>query len=55
MPNAHIGDAEIYYEEAGSGPPLLLVPGAVTPQISDRCCIAGGGPAGTSSGCSTNS
>lgn len=27
MPNAHIGDAEIYYEEAGSGPPLLLVPG----------------------------
>src|SRR5438477_8729822 len=27
MPNARIGDAEIYYEEAGSGPPLLLVPG----------------------------
>ncbi len=27
MPRANIGDAEIYYEEAGSGPPLLLVPG----------------------------
>ena len=27
MPKANIGDAEIYYEEAGSGPPLMLVPG----------------------------
>ena len=27
MPKANIGDAEIYYEEVGSGPPLLLVPG----------------------------
>ena len=27
MPKAHIGDAEIYYEEHGSGEPLLLVPG----------------------------
>jgi aminoacrylate hydrolase len=27
VPTAHIGDADIYYEEAGSGPPLLLVPG----------------------------
>lgn len=27
MPKVDIGDAEIYYEEHGSGPPLLLVPG----------------------------
>lgn len=27
MPKASIGDAEIYYEEAGHGIPLLLVPG----------------------------
>ena len=27
MPKIDIGDAEIYYEERGSGPPLLLVPG----------------------------
>lgn len=27
MPKIDIGDAEIYYEEKGSGPPLLLVPG----------------------------
>ena len=27
MPKANIGDAEIYYEEVGAGPPLLLVPG----------------------------
>ena len=27
MPNVSIGDAEIYYEEAGQGEPLLLVPG----------------------------
>ncbi len=27
MPRASIGDAEIYYEDAGQGPPLLLVPG----------------------------
>ena len=27
MPKADIGDAEIHYEEAGSGPPLMLVPG----------------------------
>jgi aminoacrylate hydrolase len=27
MPTVSIGDAEIYYEEAGVGPPLLLVPG----------------------------
>ena len=27
MPKADIGDAEIYYEEAGEGPPLMLVPG----------------------------
>jgi aminoacrylate hydrolase len=27
MPTASIGDAELYYEEAGQGPPLLLVPG----------------------------
>ena len=26
MPKLDIGDAEIYYEEKGSGPPLLLVP-----------------------------
>ncbi len=27
MPGVAIGDAELYYEEAGQGPPLLLVPG----------------------------
>ena len=27
MPKASIGDAELHYEEAGQGPPLLLVPG----------------------------
>ena len=27
MPKADIGDGEIYYEKAGSGPPLMLVPG----------------------------
>lgn len=27
MPKVSIGDAEIYYEETGAGPPLLLVPG----------------------------
>ena len=27
MPRVLIGDAEIHYEEKGSGPPLLLVPG----------------------------
>ncbi len=27
MPTANIGDAEIYYEAEGEGPPLLLVPG----------------------------
>jgi len=27
MPKLSIGDAEIYYEEAGAGEPLLLVPG----------------------------
>jgi aminoacrylate hydrolase len=27
MPTVSIGDAEIYYEEAGTGEPLLLVPG----------------------------
>ncbi len=27
MPKADIGDAEIYYESSGDGPPLMLVPG----------------------------
>jgi aminoacrylate hydrolase len=27
MPKASIGDAEIYYEEQGAGPPLMMVPG----------------------------
>ncbi len=27
MPTVNIGDAEIYYEESGDGPPLMLVPG----------------------------
>jgi aminoacrylate hydrolase len=27
MPKADIGDAEIYYESHGDGPPLMLVPG----------------------------
>ena len=27
MPSVSIGDADIYYEEKGEGPPLLLVPG----------------------------
>ena len=41
MPRVPIGDAEIHYEEQGSGPPLLLVPGLSglgsfwAPQIAD--------------------
>ena len=41
MPNADIGDAEIYYEESGDGPPLMLVPGLGgggsfwAPQVAD--------------------
>jgi aminoacrylate hydrolase len=27
VPTAGIGDADLYYEEAGQGPPLMLVPG----------------------------
>ena len=27
MPKIPIGDAELYYESTGDGPPLLLVPG----------------------------
>ena len=27
MPKLSIGDADLYYEESGQGPPLLLVPG----------------------------
>ena len=27
MPSVSIGDADLYYEEAGEGPPLVLVPG----------------------------
>ena len=27
MPTISIGDADIYYEDAGQGPPLMLVPG----------------------------
>lgn len=27
MPTVSIGDADLYYEEAGEGPPLMLVPG----------------------------
>src|SRR5256885_15823141 len=27
MPTVSIGDADIYYEEKGEGPPLMLVPG----------------------------
>jgi pimeloyl-ACP methyl ester carboxylesterase len=27
MPKISIGDAELYYEAHGDGPPLLLVPG----------------------------
>ena len=27
MPKVDIGDAEIYYESKGDGPPLMLVPG----------------------------
>jgi aminoacrylate hydrolase len=41
VPRASIGDAEIHYEEHGSGPPLLLVPGLSglgsfwAPQVAD--------------------
>jgi aminoacrylate hydrolase len=41
MPQLSIGDAEIFYEERGGGPPLLLVPGLGglgafwTPQVAD--------------------
>src|SRR5215470_6599748 len=27
MPSVSIGDADIYYEDKGEGPPLVLVPG----------------------------
>lgn len=27
MPRAKVNGAELYYEEAGSGPPLILSPG----------------------------
>src|SRR3954469_23659453 len=27
MPTTSIGDADLYYEETGQGPPLMLVPG----------------------------
>ncbi len=27
MPKLSVGDAELYYEQTGEGPPLLLVPG----------------------------
>lgn len=27
MPTVSLGDADLYYEEAGTGPPLMLVPG----------------------------
>ncbi len=27
MPTTSIGDADLYYEEAGQGPPVMLVPG----------------------------
>jgi len=29
MPTVSLGDADIYYEEKGQGPPLMLVPGLV--------------------------
>jgi len=41
LPKVDIGDAEIYYEETGDGPPLMLVPGLGgggafwTPQVAE--------------------
>ncbi len=29
MPTAQVHGAEMYYEDAGSGPPLILSPGGV--------------------------
>lgn len=34
MPRAKVNGAEIYYEEAGSGPPLLLSPGGLQGVLS---------------------
>ena len=34
MPTAQVNEAEIYYEEAGSGPPLILSPGGLQGVLS---------------------
>ena len=34
MPTAQVHGAEIYYEEAGSGPPLILSPGGLQGALS---------------------
>ena len=35
------GDVRIYYEEVGSGFPLLIIPGGGNCQGSKRCCDSG--------------
>ena len=34
MPTAKVNGAEMYYEEAGSGPPLILSPGGLQGVLS---------------------
>lgn len=44
MPYGHVEDTELYYEEIGTGPPVLLVHGTA-------CCIASWGGAFADLGC----
>ena len=36
MPSSKVHGAEIYYEEAGSGPPIILSAGGLPEPLNDR-------------------